>query len=255
MIELANDIAIRCKKCGEIIYRQRELFCPSETFYERNMGFECVATIEEEEECPDCGNSISFSLNASAYASDIHNDWPVIDGGEFLERPLMQIVDEEDEGEFFERAYNEADRVQKLILDSARNREHMYCLHFRDFEEMVEQIFIDKGFETELTPATRDHGRDIIARKDYEIGVPIVIYIECKRYDRDKSVGEPIIRGLYGTMIDAHINKGMLVTSSYFSKDAKVFAQRQGDLIDLIDGDDLYKMVRKNAFYYYESMR
>ena len=84
MIELANDVVIRCESCGEIIYRQRELYDPSESYYERSMGTECIAAIRDELECPNCGNTISFVLGASAYAYDIDNERPEITGGEFL---------------------------------------------------------------------------------------------------------------------------------------------------------------------------
>ena len=255
MIELANDIVIRCRSCGEVIYRQRELYDPSESYYERNMGSECIAAIRDELECPNCGNEISFELGASSYAFDVHNEQPVIEGGVFLEQPLMQLIGDEGVWDFDRWAYDEADDVRRLVLDSAQNREYMYNLHPRDFELMVEQIFIDKGFRTELTPTTRDGGKDIIAKRYIGTRIPIVIYIECKRFGPDRAVGEPIIRGLYGVMTDAHINKGILVTSSYFSRDAFVFTRRQGDLIELINGDALYKMIQKSANRYYDSMQ
>ena len=254
MIELANDIVIRCRNCGEIIYRQRELYDPSESYYERSMGPECIAAIRDELECPNCGNEISFELGASSYAFDIHNEQPVVEGGDFLEQPFMQLIEDEGDWDFYRWAYDEADDVRRLVLDSARNREYMYGLHPRDFELMVEQIFIDKGFRTELTPTTRDGGKDIIAKRYIGTRIPIVIYIECKRFGPDHAVGEPIIRGLYGVMTDAHINKGILVTSSYFSRDAFIFTRRQGDLIELINGDALYKMIQKSANRYYNSM-
>ena len=131
----------------------------------------------------------------------------------------------------------------------------MYGLHPRDFELLVEQIFIDKGFQTELTPTTRDGGKDIIARKYIGTRIPIVIYIECKRFGPNYPVGEPIIRGLYGVLTDARINRGVLVTSSYFSHDAFVFTRRQGDLIELINGNQLFKMIQKSANRYYASLK
>ena len=255
MIELANDVVIRCARCGEIIYRQRESYDPSESYYERSMGTECIAAIRDEVDCPNCGNVISFALCASAYAYNIHNERPMIKGGDFLEQPFMQLIEENGEWDFYRWAYDEADDVRRLVLDSAQNRNYMYGLHPRDFELMVERIFIDKGFRPGLTPATRDGGKDIIARRYIGTRIPIVIYIECKRFGPDNAVGEPIIRGLYGVMTDAHINKGILVTSSHFSRDACIFTRRQGNLIELIDGDQLYRMIQKSASRYYDSMR
>ncbi len=255
MIELANDIVIRCKNCGEIIYRQRELYDTSESYYERDMGTECIAAIQDEIECPNCDNEISFELIASSYAYDVYNEQPKIEGGVFLEQPFMQLIREEGDWDFYRWAYDQASDARRLVLDSAKNRDYMYNLHPRDFELMVEQIFKDKGFYTELTSTTRDGGKDIIARRYIGTKIPIVIYIECKRFGPDHPVGEPIIRGLYGVMTDARINRGILVTSSYFSRDAFVFTRRQGDLIELITGDALYKMIRKSADRYYDSMR
>lgn len=254
MVELSDDVAIQCNNCGEIIYIQREMYDPSVKWYERSMGTESIYSIYDTLDCPNCANEISFKLIASTYAYDIHNERPEIEGGRFLERPLMQLIEENDGWGFYRRAYDRATYAQRLVLDSALNRDYMYSLLPREFEVMVEQIFIDKGFSTELTPITRDGGKDIIAERHIGTRLPIVIYIECKRFGPNDPVGVPVIRSLYGTMTDAHINRGILVTSSYFSDKAESFAQRQGVLIELVDGDLLYKMIQTNANRYYNSL-
>ena len=67
-------------------------------------------------------------------------------------------------------------------MDIAQNRELIYNISSRGFEEVIERLFQDEGFETKLKQPTRDRGRDIIAMK-YEMGNSIVFYIECKKKD------------------------------------------------------------------------
>ena len=88
-------------------------------------------------------------------------------------------------------------RVEQIIMDIAQNRELIYDISPREFEAVIERVLQDEGFETKLTQQTRDGGRDIIATK-YEMGKPVVFYIECKRYGRQNSVGVNIVRSLYG---------------------------------------------------------
>ena len=258
MIELENDIVIRCEQCGEVLYLSRELYDPSESYFdhgENGMGIEILANISDETDCPCCRNPISFELNASLYAGDLFNDNPRIVGGSFVQEPLMEFINDEGEEGFYQWAYDQADDVKRMILDIAVHRDRMYGLHSRDFELLVERVFRDKGFRTELTQATRDGGKDIIARRHIGTKIPIIIYIECKKFAPDHPVGEPIVRDLYGVMTDARINRAMLVTSSYFSRDASSFVKRQGGLIELIDGDLLYRMIVHNANKYFEEMR
>lgn len=56
--------------------------------------------------------------------------------------------------------------------------------------------------------------------------------IQCKRYTG--SVGEPIIRDLYGVVTSERANKGILMTTGYFTKSAIAFTE--GKPIELIDG-------------------
>lgn len=87
------------------------------------------------------------------------------------------------------------------------------------------------GFETETTKASGDGGIDLIAynRQPLLSGKYI---IQCKRYTG--SVGEPIIRDLYGVVMSEWANKGILMTTGTFTKSAKNFAD--GKPIELIDG-------------------
>ena len=43
------------------------------------------------------------------------------------------------------------------------------------------------------------------------------------------------------------INKSVLVTTSHFSRDAREYAENQNTLIDLIDVDEFYELLKCSA--------
>lgn len=61
-----------------------------------------------------------------------------------------------------------------------QNREEIYKLSSRGFEELVAELLRQQRFEVELTPETRGGGCDIIATKNI-MSHPFMLLIECKR--------------------------------------------------------------------------
>lgn len=102
----------------------------------------------------------------------------------------------------------------------AKHPEKLHSLHPRKFEELICDILKDLGFETELTKATRDGGWDIYARMKNEITTYLML-VECKRYALDKLVGPKFVRELAGVCGMHKADRGMIVTTSYFSKRAE----------------------------------
>ena len=91
-----------------------------------------------------------------------------------------------------------------------------------EFENLCQQLLQKMGFETEMTKASGDGGIDIIAR-NYMPLLKGKYIIQCKRYTG--SVGEPIIRDLYGVVMSERANKGILLTTGYFTRAALSFAE------------------------------
>jgi len=100
-----------------------------------------------------------------------------------------------------------------------RNPERMYDLSPRKFEELVAAILKDMGFDVELTKATRDGGRDIIAYIRNSV-CSYLTHIECKKYAPDNKIGVGIIREVMGVHHLRQASKSIIVTTSFFSKDA-----------------------------------
>ena len=104
----------------------------------------------------------------------------------------------------------------------ARIREHpktLYQMHPRMFEELIATIFDKFGFVVELTQQTRDGGYDILAIRNTRTSEKYLI--ECKRYNPDNKVDVKIVRQLGGVVDRDQAFKGIIVTSSSFTKSAR----------------------------------
>ncbi len=100
------------------------------------------------------------------------------------------------------------------------NPDQLYSMNPRSFEELVAAIFKNNGFSVELTPQTRDGGVDIIAVQHSILTGQSVNLIECKRYAPDRKVGIGVVQRLLGAVNQMNATKGILVTTSFFSRDA-----------------------------------
>lgn len=253
MMELLLDFfEIRCCECGEQITIFKDDLDTDISFYdhgENGMGTETIYEIYYELNCPKCGNSIEFTITGNEYPEGVYDyDSAEIFGAEFIETPSMGIY-YQDEFDVDEYAV-EATGIRGLITRLSEKRDLIYEVSPREFEELVEQILQDDGFNTRLTQPTRDGGRDIIATKTGINGKPIVFYVECKRYSRTNKVSVDLVRALYGVQTADKVNKACLITSSYFTRDAVDFAKQQNVMIDLVDGDALHDMIVRSAQKY-----
>lgn len=142
---------------------------------------------------------------------------------------------------------NKATAEQRIFLEDvndellfllAKNPSLIYELGSRKFEELVAKLFEKRGYQVELTPATRDGGYDIFARLSDNFA-SFVVFAECKRYKPENKVGVELVRGLYGVTEMHRANKGLIITSSFFTKDAQAEKIKMGDRIELKDYNNL----------------
>lgn len=127
------------------------------------------------------------------------------------------------------------DEVKKYLK---KHPEKLYELSPRRFEELVASILKDMGFDVELTQATRDGGRDIIAYVKNAV-CSYLTHIECKRYAADNKVGVGIIREVIGVHHIRKATKSIIVTTSYFSSDAIKEAEIMENQLDLKNFTDI----------------
>jgi HJR/Mrr/RecB family endonuclease len=111
-------------------------------------------------------------------------------------------------GEEFDRLINE------LTCDS----EGLYDLSPRRFEELIAEIWHRMGYQVELTPLTRDGGRDVIATRIAETRSQVLI--ECKKYAATEAVGIDIVQRMLGVVAQFDATQGVITTTSRFTREA-----------------------------------
>lgn len=109
------------------------------------------------------------------------------------------------------------------------------------FEHVVVRLLHAMGYgsvneDTAVTGKPGDGGVDGIIRED-KLGLDVVC-IQAKRWEG--TVGRPIIQGFVGSMDYIRAKKGVILTTSQFTKDALDFVDRiEGKKVVLIDGTKL----------------
>ncbi|MEX0806461.1 MAG: restriction endonuclease [Candidatus Binatia bacterium] len=103
-----------------------------------------------------------------------------------------------------------------------------------DFEEFVARAFREMGYSVEITPISGDHGIDLLMRKDHQL-----VVVQCKRWNA--SIGEPVIREFYGSLMGAGAQSGYIITTGAFTSQAYSFVQDKP--IQLVDLDALINLV------------
>jgi hypothetical protein len=133
-----------------------------------------------------------------------------------------------------------------LIQEFSAHPERLRAVRPRLFEELVAELLSRDGLQVELTPTTRDGGRDILAYLPRKFG-NLLCYVECKRYAADKPVSVQIVRQLYGVVEEKKASAGLIVTTSRFTGPARDFEERISNRMSLRDFQSLAEWVRSHA--------
>jgi restriction system protein len=138
----------------------------------------------------------------------------------------------------------ESGRVKQIITDIFQDDKALLRLEPRDFEEVVAELLRSQGFTVELTKRTRDGGYDLIAI-GVQAGFPLKFLVECKRY-RTQKIGIEIVRNLMYVVDQEQANKGIIATTSFFSRDASDHVKKVHQYrLDLRDKSDILSWVQQ----------
>lgn len=178
-------------------------------------------------------------------------EWKSLLGSDYLEPTQTQLWEKGVEG-ISEKLYSASmlkiastqpfiyTDIETEILDYfGWYPELLYSLPPRKFEELIASVFHRNGFDVELTPETRDGGIDIIAVKRNDLCGGSFNLIECKRYLPHNTVGIGVVQRLYGVVEQHRATKGIIVTTSSFTKDAKEVAELSKHRLVLNDYSNL----------------
>jgi restriction system protein len=109
------------------------------------------------------------------------------------------------------------------------------------FERLVVELLVRMGYGGSLQDAGRaigksgDDGIDGIIKED-RLGLD-VIFVQAKRWQA--TVGQPEIQKFVGALQGQRARKGVFITTSTFSSDAREYASRIDSKVVLIDGPQL----------------
>ena len=114
------------------------------------------------------------------------------------------------------------------------------------FEKLVLDLLLAMGYggfrpdAGIVTGKSGDEGLDGEISQD-KLGLE-KIYIQAKRF-KDSTIGRPIIQQFAGSILGKKANKGVFITTSDFSTEAKDYAKLAGQNIILINGQELVELM------------
>lgn len=109
------------------------------------------------------------------------------------------------------------------------------------FEKIVIEVLVKMGYGGSLKDAGRaigktgDEGIDGVIKED-RLGLDI-IYVQAKRWENN--IGRPDVQKFAGALQGQRAKKGIMITTSSFSKEAIDFVSKIDSKIILIDGEQL----------------
>lgn len=115
----------------------------------------------------------------------------------------------------------------------------------RFFEHLVVDLLVAMGYGGSRKDAGQaigqvgDGGIDGIIKED-KLGLDVV-YIQAKRWEG--TVGRPVVQGFAGSLAGQKARKGVLITTSQFSPEAREYVSKIDMKIVLIDGDTLAQLM------------
>lgn len=124
------------------------------------------------------------------------------------------------------------------LLDEQSGLDSIRKLHWKTFEELLGEAYRRQGYTVEENHGTGpDGGVDLRLHKSGRL-----ILVQAKQWKTFK-IGVPVVREMYGLMVDQKAQEVRIVTSGRFTQDARAFAQ--GKPIELVEGDQLEQMIRQ----------
>lgn len=116
-----------------------------------------------------------------------------------------------------------------------------------DFERLVVQLLVRMGYGGSVKDAgnaltkSGDEGIDGTIKED-KLGLDI-IYIQAKKWQPGNVIGRPEIQKFVGALAGQGAKKGIFITTSTFTKEAREYMPRNETKIVLIDGSQLTELM------------
>ncbi|MFF1819714.1 restriction endonuclease [Kribbella sp. NPDC058245] len=129
----------------------------------------------------------------------------------------------------------------RYVDDLTAGTDALYDVSPRELERLVAALYRELGYAVQLTPPSRDGGRDVVARR-MSPGRTELIEIECKAHTA--AVGVEIARQLQGVVARSGASRGVLVAIGRFTRGA-VAAAADDSRLELVDGATLVRLLNE----------
>ncbi|NJM42953.1 MAG: hypothetical protein HC858_01195 [Brachymonas sp.] len=129
---------------------------------------------------------------------------------------------------------------------SAEILERIRSNSWQFFERLVISVLMSMGYGRTSHGAQAfqrgsDGGIDGFINQD-RLGLDVV-YVQAKRWGSEQSVGRPDIQQFVGALAGRQANRGVFITASRFTQDAKDFVKNLNVRVILIDGEQLTSLM------------
>lgn len=151
-----------------------------------------------------------------------------------IKEEKQQILFEEKQREIAKQ--QELARLNKIARTSIEKVDRMTG---REFEEFLKAVYINLGYEADLTKASGDFGADLIIKKDNYRAI-----IQAKCYTTHK-VPISAIQEIIGAKNHYHIYNALVITNNFFTAPAQKLASENN--IQLIDRENLINILYNNG--------
>ncbi|ERN54327.1 restriction endonuclease [Alkalihalophilus marmarensis] len=191
--------------------------------------------------------SIRYSLKKENYIDEINKLTYEIthEGLELLNENINEIDEEIEELEkVIDPLTIVKEKLDELKDELAENLlKQLRSVHWMKFEDIVVELLTVMGYgDGKVTQRSNDEGLDGVIKED-KLGLDN-IYVQAKRYAANNSVGRDIVQSFSGALDGKGARKGVFITTSYFTDNAKKYAERlDAKKIILIDGIELSKLM------------
>jgi hypothetical protein len=131
-----------------------------------------------------------------------------------------------------------SDLYEEIYERFYKQPQDLYHLEPRQLEILLDGIFRNNGYQTQLGSGQGDGGVDLRLYCNDVIG-EVVTLVQVKRYASSNPIDLEAVQALSGVVEDERANRGLFVTTSRYLPCAQKFAARQNKRLELATSNDV----------------
>jgi hypothetical protein len=139
-----------------------------------------------------------------------------------------------------------SDLYEEVYTRFHKSPDDLYHLDPRKFEVLLDGIFRNNGYQTQLGSGRSDGGIDLRLYSNDVIG-EVVTLVQAKRYATSNPIDLQAVQALSAVVEDERANQGLFVTTSRYLPCAQRFAARQNKRIKLANSNDVSRWSSRAA--------